>query len=337
MSAPTISPLGNIPHFIGNPVVFQITPTGSGVNGSFYRVKITVDVWMDGQKKGTFVFSVPVETKMVNNVLTAQTANFDASSALQAVADLWQPQAAPSTFVYPVITFTINAIEEWMIDGVIYSSDAALYPNSGSVVICVGSLTDKERISQTSPARYSRKPTSSPEICFHDYQVIVPGPTSAIPAVSLYLAGDPGEQYFPSNKYHVITPPPDGYEIRFINSLGVHENIFVYGLPQKNTHITTEQYVIARQETLTQFSRGLAIKKNDYETWLLSSGPVDEQWASWYVHEFLTRRWLWIKIRNNWIACHVLPEETTPLSDRITPARHEVQFKLQLDINGSPL
>ena len=48
-------------------------------------------------------------------------------------------------------------------------------------------------------------------------------------------------------------------------------------------------------------------------------------------------RWIWIRINNQWIPCHVLPDETTLLNDRINPSRHEVQFKLQLDINGSPL
>jgi hypothetical protein len=102
-------------------------------------------------------------------------------------------------------------------------------------------------------------------------------------------------------------------------------------------NITTDKYTIAKQETLTSFSRGLAIKQNDYETWTFSSGPLDEAWASWYIHEFLMASWVWIMVNGVWIPCHVLPEETTLLEDRTKAQPYEVQFKLQLDINGSPI
>lgn len=336
MSAPVISPLGTGSQYIGCPAVYQIAPTGAGVGQTFYQAKVKVVAALGNNDSEEFSFSTPIETKPVNSVPTAQPAVFDIASALRAVAERWQPSAIPAT--YPSVAFYIEAKEEWMTDGTIYSSDTARYPgSSGTAEMYMGALTDRERITGDRPARYSRKPFSSREICFHDLQVIVPSPTSAAPDVSLYLADDPGEQTFGDLNYHVIMPPRDGYEIRFINSLGVHENIFVYGLPQKSTHIATEQYVIARQETLTQFSRGLAIKKNDYETWALTSGPLDEEWASWYIHDFLLARWLWIRINDEYIPCHVLPEETTLLTDRITPARLEVQFKIQLDINGSPL
>ena len=220
-------------------------------------------------------------------------------------------------------------------------SSQALHKDSATasaVTTYMGKLTDRERLAGNTswPTRYSRKPTSSPEICFHDYQVIVPGPTSAAPSVTLYLAGDPGEQDFGGLNYYVIPPPPDGYEIRFINSLGVHENVFVYGLSKNETDITTDQYVKSTQETLTDFSRRIAIKQNDFERWPLTSGPVDRKWESWYIHDFMMSRWHWIKIDGLWIPCSVIPEETTTLKDRITPARHEVLFKVRLDINGSP-
>lgn len=336
MSAPVITQYGSASQYIGSPVVYQIVPTGAGVNGTFYRVKLKVVACLGNNDSEEFDFPNPVVVKNVNQVPTAQNMLFDISSALIAVAEQWEPTAVPST--YPAVTFYMVAKEEWMIDGTTHTSDAARFPGStGTVVMYMGKLTDWERITGNRPSRYSRKPSSSPEICFLDYQVIVPGSTSAAPDVSLYLAGDPGEQDFEGLNYYVIPAPRDGYEIRFINSLGVHENVFVYGLPKKDAPINTTQNIIARQETLTKFSRGITAKSNDHEIWQLTSGPLDEQWASWFVHEFLMAQWHWIKINGQWLSCHVLPEDTTALIDRITPARNEVHFKLKLDINGSPI
>ena len=339
MASPTISYYDTNPLFIGNPIVLQVTPTGSGVNASFYRLKVKLVAELADNGNVEFGFSVPIETKMVNNVLTAQNARFDISSALRAVAEAWQPTATPPVS-YPSVDYYVEVTEEWMIDGTPYNSDTARSPASYTASKFMGALTDRERIvgSTAWPTRYSRKPTSSPEICFLNHYVIVPDDMGQNnPSVTLYLADSLGNFDFGNLNYYVMAPPPNGHEIRFINSLGVHENIFVYGLPQKNTHIDTEQYVIDRQETLSQFSRGLAIKSNDYETWALTSGPIDKQWASWYIHEFLMARWLWININGTFIPCHVIPEETTPLTDDIAPARPEVQFKIRLDINGSPL
>ena len=315
--------------YIGSPIVYAVHPTGAGSGGTFYRVKLKVTANLTGHSDTAFEFSAPCEN--------TTPVRFDISSALRAVAEGYTPVASPTSFNYPSITFSLYACEEWMSNGVVYENQNSATTSAATTYM--GKLTDLERLKGNAswPTRYSRKPTSSPEICFKDHQVIVPGPTSAAPSVTLYIAGDPGEQSFPSHLYHVIPTPPEGYEIRFINSLGVHENVFVHGLPKNETDITTNEYIKSTQETLTQFSRRLAIKQNDFERWPLTSGPVDRKWESWYIHDFMMARWHWINIENIWIPCSVIPEETTSFNDRITPARHEVLFKVRLDINGSPI
>lgn len=343
MAAPVIQQFGLGSQFIGCPAVYQITPTGTGSDKTFYRMKLRVVVGMTGGVYDDMEFdlSTPIEVK--NN--SAQNTYFDISSALRAIADQWQP--SPDTLSYPVINFYMVAQEEWMNEGNIITSDTVRYPGStGTSTMYMGKLTDRERLAATPapPATYSRKPTSSPEICFyHPNQQgesdgtskhLLPGSISSAPAVSQVTV--PVASASGVNIYG-IPYPQDGHEIRFINSLGVHENIFVAGLPTKEVNIATEKYTIARQETLTQFSRGLAVKQNDYETWTFSSGPLDEEWNSWYIHEFLMARWVWIDFGGSWIPCHILPEETTMLVNREKADMIEVQFKLQLDINGSPL
>lgn len=348
MSAPVIQPYGGESQFIGCPAVYQITPTGSGVEGTFYRVKLKVKANLTGNEDAEFDFSNPVDVVRSGSSVSVRPATFDVSSALRAVAERWQPQ--PETLTYPVVTFYLEAVEEWMMDGEVHNSETARYPGStGNIEMYIGTLTDRERMANpiATPARYTRKPTTSPEICFYDgsYTVkhLYPGPTVAnnniqAPSVSEVIipAGRPTGASAAVNIYG-IPFPENGYEIRFINSLGVHENIFVGGLPAKDVDITTEEYAISKKETLTQFSRSLVDKQNDRETWHLSSGALDKAWASWYVHEFLMVKYAWIKVDGVFIPCHVIPAETIVLEDPKKAQAYEVQFSLKMDINGSPL
>ena len=317
----------NNSRLMGSPIVATVSVDArTGV--TFHRVVLTVTVEGSGAAagaNGTFTFSQPV---------SGSPLQFDISSAFCAVADRFTPSA--STLSYPSYGFTIATREEWMTDGVVHSADGQSITQAAAVYL--GSYTDLERIKGQTPARWSRKPTSSPQIAFIGKSLIVPGACSdggiwTAPAASAITVAEGANATY---NYYGIAAPPDGHEIRFINSLGVHENIFVAGLPTKEVNITTEQHVISRQETLTQFSRGLAMKQNDHELWTFSSGPLDEAWASWFIHEFLMARWVWISIGGTWIPCHVLPEETTELVSREKAQMIEVQFKLQLDINGSP-
>ena len=302
-------------------------------NVTFHRVRLKVTVGDGGgaiaQDDAEFEFSIPVSN--------GEVAWFDISSAFRAFADAYSP--TPTSYVYPHLAATLDACDDYMIDGVSHEgmSPSATVQVTGKYL---GALTDRERGAGitdqwSEPARYSRKPTSSPEIVYAGKTILRPVATGVNPpGVDAIVVSAEGAD--PAHDCYAISQPPHGHEIRFINSLGVHENIFVAGLPTKEVNIATDKYTIARQETLTQFSRGLAVKQNDYETWTFSSGPVDEAWVSWYIHEFLMARWVWIDIDGMWVPCHVLPEETTALVRHSEAKMIEVQFKLQMDINGSP-
>ena len=342
MSAPTIATVSPASKFIGTPAVYQFSPTGAGVGKSFYQLKVKLVSGIGNSDPADFFFSLPIETRMVNNVATAQPVSLDVSSALRAVAEQWQPEP-PVTLPdnYPAVSFFMEAHEEWLIEGITYTSDTARYPGStGNVYMYMGALTDRERLTGERPAKYGRKPSSSPEICFIGSRVIVPGTTAndAPPSIIHCVAGEPeDEEVFSTLNYYAVNRPADGYEIRFINSLGVHENIFVKGFPDIKGGIQTERYVLSKQETLTKFSRGLAVKQNDHERWNMTSGPVDREWASWFVHEFLMVRWAWININGNYIPCHIIPEEEVTLRDDKTASPLEIPFIVELDITGSPL
>ena len=326
---------GNIiqSRFIGSPISVPVTVGNPSGNVTFHRVRLKIKVTDDAGVITTGDAEFESSKPVTNN----QTVWFDISSAFIAYVDGYIP--SPTTFSYPSLTAKIEAVEDYLIDGISYEGVSS----SGEKTVSgkyIGALTDRERGAGISsawsePGRYSRKPTTSPEICFTGKNLIYPvttgvnAPSVTTPTITAGLNA--------TYNYYGITAPRDGYEIRFINSLGVHENIFVSRLTEKEVHIDSEKYVIAREETLTRFSRGTIAKQNDYETWKFSSGPLDEAWASWYIHEFLMAKWVWIYINGMWIPCHTKPEESITLVNRENASMMEVQFDLEMDINGSPL
>lgn len=138
-----------------------------------------------------------------------------------------------------------------------------------------------------------------------------------------------------ANLYAILSAP-DLFVLRFINLLGCEETLHIRSMRKVEVKMNTDQYVISRQETFTKFSRGLAVKDGNYEEWKMTSGPVDESWAAWFMHEFLLVQSAWLQIGSSWVPCHIIPEDTQVLADRQKKARYEVQFTLKLDIEGSP-
>lgn len=331
--------IGNLPNnqFIGSPVTIPVT-AGSPANATFHRVRLKVKIPAGSNNPTVMEFSTPVESN--------QTVLFDIASAFRAFADSYQ-YTAEVPVTYPTFSADLTAYDDYLVDGDEHTGAGASSTTISGLY--AGALTDWERLTSIRPSRYSCKPTSSPEICFIGHQYLIPvaltnGTTPQAPAVnSITVAAGatvPAGSQAGSKGIYGIPTPRDGYEIRFINSLGVHENVFVTGLPSREVKITTEQYVISRQETIADFSRGLAIKSGGHETLQMSTGPLDAQWQSWYVHEFLMARWVWVGIPTGnalvWVPAHILPEETVQLQNRQKTDPLAVPFALQLDIEGAP-
>ena len=232
----------------------------------------------------------------------------------------------------------------------------------------IGELTDMERLLSSdsrSMTRWTRKPSDVPEVVFCGEEMVRPinfqtglesdhasedipphfvsgapegGPRSMTydigPNEGLQTRGNIETGLF---QVYAIHKPQDGYVLRFCNRLGCIETIFIRALAQKQVKMETEQYTIARQETLNKFSRSLAVKSGNVEQWKMTSGPVSEQWSAWFTHELMMVADAWVKVGTTWLRCHLLPEETITLVDRTKTDPMEVQFTLQLDIEGSPL
>lgn len=236
-----------------------------------------------------------------------------------------------------------------------------------------GAFSDFERLISATGFRtltkWTRKPTTSPEVVFCGEKLVLPTeypkaldsdyadpdtgefvdnhPVGGPASHSYNIPATEGSYYIREGVIvYAIQKPEDGYVVRFQNGLGCLESLHLRCLPKKTVPINTEKYVISRQETFGQFSRGLAVKSGDREEWRMTSGPLDEAWASWYIHEFLKAEACWIATTYHptpntsqvvWLPVHVIPEETVTLIDRQKTDPYEVQFTLQMDIEGSPM
>ena len=340
--------IGNISgsQFIGCPITVPVTCASISADATFRRVRLKVEVSQDGTKVDESEFSTPVSAGKNQT----ETVEFDVSSALRAVAEQYQYDVDPAQpavvrpmnpgdptpdtggLTYPAYTIVLKAYDDYMVDGQEQEGMDA-HTSTISDAFYQGKLTDRERLSDARPSRYSRKPTSSNEIVFIGSEHITPGPTSAAPyAHRDVVTADSSLAYV-----YPVAMPVDGYQLRFVNSLGILESLCISCLRDEETPIEQNEYVVAKQETLTDFSHGVTDKANDQEVWKMSSGPLDRAWQSYYIHEVLMAKKAWLKVNDLWLPVHIKPEDSTPGVNRTKASMLEVQFKLKFDITGSPL
>jgi len=317
-------------NFIGSPITVPVQ-AGSPDGATFHRVRIMVTINNSGT---SFEFSTPVSSG-------GETVRFDISSVFRAFAESHQyAPALPVGNTYPNMSAVITAYDDYMVDGEEHRGTGES-TTTISPFYC-GHLTDMERLQgfrYPATGRYSRKPTSSPELAFIGYESLQPGPcvSEVGPVAPAVTAVTVSAGFASGSNLYGIPAPRDGYELRFINSLGVHENVFLASLPTTEAAIQTDRYVIARQETLDTFSRGTTRKHSNHRSYHLTAGPLDREWQQWYIDEVLMARWAWLRIGGNYIPCHVLPDETIQALDRQKGGVLTVSITVELDIEGSPI
>lgn len=333
-------------NFIGCPITVPVTCASISADATFRRVRLKVEVSQDGTKVAESEFSTPVSAGKNQT----ETVEFDVSSAIRAVAEQYEYDVDPNTpaivrpmnpgdpmpdvneISYPVYSITLTAYDDYMIDGQEYEGMDA-HTTSVEQAFYAGKLTDRERLSGTTPSRYSRKPTSPAEIVYIGSEHITPGATSSAPKVHRdVVTADSSLSYI-----YPVAMPTDGYQLRFVNSLGVLESLCISCLRDEETPIEQSNYVVAKQETLTKFSRGISRKDNDHEVWKMSSGPLDRKWQQYYIHEVLMAEKAWLKVNNLWLSVQIQPEDSTPGVSRSKAEMLSVEFSLKFDITGSPL
>lgn len=326
---------------IGSPITYQVRAASLSGKNAFHRVKLTVRAALsDGNGSGLeLTLSSPAES---GEILT-----FDISSALRAVADRYVYEVNPPAS-YPYISYSLSACDEYMQNGEVHDNVGTVTAQGGKVLM--GAFSDMERLlsNGSKMARhFSRKPSTLPEVVMVGESMVCPqsfatdisegditkGPSSKVVDVTAE-----GLQTINGKKVYALPAnQPDRYQFRFVNGLGCLESVSLSTLKTTEINCTQESFLRAVQETFGAFSRAIITKKNDYETWKMSTPPLDEAWQSWFSHEFLMAKSVWINIAGHWVSCHIIPEETISGINRVDGSLISVTFSVRLDINGSPM
>lgn len=338
----------------GNPITFSIKPSDAGTSPSFHRVIVEVTYDNNNGNYEVIKLSVPVTQEGKDVVL-------DVSSALR--VPLEDFQYSPLVATYPMVKWYIKAYDEYMhSNGELKTNQGIQYypqePNTSdggaTNLRCIaGAFWDIERMVSgvtKSVKSLSRKPQSLP-------QLMVIGDTYAYtPAYSesQSLLGSSGLNGLtaPQSREVEITkeglqtigeqsiyamPKDEGKDrmvFRFINSFGVLECVSIPRTYSKKLSIQSSSYTVTKLETFNSFSRSAVSKKNDRESWLFMTDPLDENWLQWYLHEFLMSNHVWLNVKGNWIPVTIIPEDEITFLDKTNTNMYSVSFTAKLDIYG---
>lgn len=340
-----------------NPITFSITPSDAGNSPSFHRVIVEVTYDNNNGNYEVIKLSVPVTQE-------GKDVELDVSSALR--VPLEDFQYSPLVATYPMVKWYIKAYDEYMnSNGELKTNQGEqYYPQEPSTsdggatnLRCIaGAFSDIERMVSgvtKSVTSLSRKPQTLP-------QLMVVGDTYAYtPAYSdpqsLLGSSGPNGLTAPQSREVEITkeglqtigeqsiyamPKDEGKDrmvFRFINSFGVLECVSIPRTYSKKLSIQSSTYTVTKLETFNSFSRSAVDKKNDQESWLFMTDPLDENWLQWYLHEFLMSKHIWLNIKGNWIPCSIIPEDEITFLDKTNTNMYSVSFTAKLDIYGSPI
>lgn len=338
--------------FNGNPITLSIKPHVYN-DKTMHRIVLEVECGMSGGNYEVIKLSSPVITEGLEQVV-------DISSALRTFRDSYVYTYEATT--YPLVKFNVKAYDEYFEDGVLRKSDSVYYPQNPNLLpaerrdeayyrTIFGAFTDIERITSgaTHPVtRLSRKPTTLPQVVkvgetfaytppFAEPQYLMS--TLEAPQSKVVNITKEGAQTLGYQPIFAL-PSTDRQErcvFRFINGFGVMESVSVLRQHKEDASHVIEEHVASLKETFNQMSHGVVRKSDGAETWQFSTGPLDEFWLRWYIHEFLMSENVWLQVGSTWLRVHLLPEETTPIKDATKNNVFELFFNARFDINGNPI
>lgn len=338
----------------GNPITFSIKPSDAGTSPSFHRVIVEVTYDNNNGNYEVIKLSVPVTQE-------GKDIELDVSSALR--VPLEDFQYSPLVATYPMVKWYIKAYDEYMnSNGELKTNQGIQYypqePNTSdggaTNLRCIaGAFSDIERMVSgvtKSVTSLSRKPQSLPQLmvvgdtyaytpAYSDSQDLLDSATLTAPQSREVEITKEGLQTIGEQSIYAM-PKNEGKDrmvFRFINSFGVLECVSIPRTYSKKLSIQSNTYTVTKLETFNSFSRSAVSKKNDQESWLFMTDPLDENWLQWYLHEFLMSKHIWLNIKGNWIPCSIIPEDEITFLDKTNTNMYSVSFVAKLDIYGSPM
>ena len=333
--------LSNGSLMIDNPIVYRVTAETIATRATFHRLhlKVRASLSTDGVVH-TYIFTSPVDN--------GGSVDIDISIALRSVAQQYDYTPITTAAVtYPYITYVVTAWDEYMLDGIPYTEQSVRH-YGGTPWALMGGFSDVERMAAgatKTTQKFSRKPSTG-EVIAQNELLCYPTPYATAKGVADSVSAGPtvtprsmatlsGAQTHDGHTVYVVPAHSQRYSFQFVNSLGVVESISCQCLPSFATEREAEEHVVTRGGSFHQFSRYVNRIGKSRKVLNLSTGPITEEWADWWIHEFLTATTVWIYLDSRWLPCTITADDTLEGTDRASPALVEVLFSAKLNINGS--
>lgn len=327
--------------FCDNPIVVEVISENVMNNVVFHHVVLEVRAALSSD--GVFVSyksSIPAGN--------GEAVLFDISSILRSVGAKASYVPTQEDCVYPYMVYELKAYDEYLLDGILYEKQGER-DGGGQFYSLIGGFTDIERLlagDSKSAERFSRKPSVG-EVCaesecllipqkFHD-PISIGSVLESGPTVKAYsLAGLSGLKTFEGHSVYVVPNSPYRMSFQFVNGLGVVESVSAEVRKSKTYEITSKTDVFSGSSSFFPKRRLISRNGNPVLVLKMSSGAVNEDWADWWVNEFLaSNRGVWIRLDDIWLPCVVMPEDSITVFDESKNELISINFTVKLSLTGS--
>lgn len=324
----------------GSPIIVAVKSETASSKATFHRVKLLVNVALSTDYKyEKYLISTPAGDDEIIFI--------DISTVLISVASKFTYECLTADRTYPYIIYTLTAYDEYMIDGILYEKvGERIYGDT--LYALMGEFTDVERyLAKTSKTiqHFSRKPSIG-EVCATDELLLYPLPLDNPAGVGTVISAGPtvkvnplstlsGLQTFYGHSVYVIPSSKARIQFQFVNKLGVVESISAENRESLSYETSIETDVVSAPGGFRPNRRILSRRGPKQQVYEFSSGPVDLDWADWWVNEFLDcKKGTWIKLDKNWLPCEVVSDDTIAVYDKTSSEICSVNFSVRLALSG---
>lgn len=334
--------------FIGNPIQVRVTASTVSSYATFHRVRLKVTAALStGSEQQEFPLFSPVDN--------GGMADFDISDALRSVVASYSYSPVTSATSYPYITYTLQAYDEYMLYGTLYTHHATV-TYGATLYALMGSFTDLERLMAASDTpevqSFSRKPSSG--------EVYAPGDTVVYPLAATPIGIDSEITAGPSCSVRTLAASEGSVSVggrtvyvdddasgrvlfQFVNLRGVVETASAEMLEKLETEGEYETDVRTAVHTFRDVNRMMVRKSDRYTVIKASTGYVTPEWAAWWHDELLGSDLLrnalspncWIRWNGTWLPCSVTANDAD-IYDKSEEGLVCILFDVRLPFAGLP-
>lgn len=133
---------------------------------------------------------------------------------------------------------------------------------------------------------------------------------------------------------YIARKPVKPYHFHFVNGFGMMESITCYARDRKTVELQTSENVFVPERDFKSVMSVFTTKSDVTESYLLSTGVVNRQWAEWFTTEFFTTSEAYMEVDGNWIPVSIIPDDKITVYDRQKPEPISMEFTARPQFNG---